>query len=139
MAADRTHDLFHQPPLLTSANLNWSGLQLEYRCELPSEFPESSLDAHIVTMLTHVPSRPHIRRVLDERRREAIVDVGEIVVVPAHVGHGVQWDTKGVFVMATIDPLVLARTIDPAEESGQLSLRPQFSRPDPRSAGIGDL
>jgi AraC family transcriptional regulator len=124
-------DLFHQAPLLTSAGLNWSGLQLEYRREPPSEFPESSMGAHTITMLTHVPSPPRVRRILDGQCREEVVDVGEIVVVPAHIGHGVQWDTEGTFVMATLATEALARVIDPAAEVGQWSLRPQFSCPDP--------
>ena len=103
--------VFARSPLLTSLAAGWDGIYFAHDYHLPGETPEVFAKQHGIAILTEASIPRQVERTLNGRfQREQVVQ-GDIVVVPASVGHSAQWNTAGGVIYLGFDPAVFAHAI----------------------------
>ncbi|MEM9925088.1 MAG: AraC family transcriptional regulator [Cyanobacteria bacterium P01_D01_bin.50] len=135
---DEINQIFPRKPILTSQNTGWDGICFRYMSVPASETPEvCSPLAHSIAIFTHDNYVARADRTLDGRFKCDSVVGGDIVIIPAHVGHKAAWDKEGDFIILAFETKHFARAIDESAEPEQVQLIPHFATPDPLVLQIG--
>ncbi len=135
---DEVNKLFPRSPILTSQNAGWDGISFKYMFQPAYETPEVSTPlGHSIAIFTHGNYIIHADRKLDGRFHRDSVVGGDIVIVPANIGHKAAWDAEGDFIILGIETKNFARAVDESAEPEQVQLIPHFATPDPLVLQIG--
>jgi len=122
------------PPLLTSHRTQWQTIVMGYMHQPAYEFPEVCLPWHGVGIFTN--SAPTERTINGTTKNDAF-NPGDIVVVPAKIGHGVRWTDTVEMLFIGLDPSLFHDAIDDATSRHQTALVPHFATPDPLVYQLG--
>lgn len=98
------------------------------------ELPEVSIPLDGVGIFT---SSNVSERTIDGISNSESTNVGDIVVVPANIGHSVRWFTEGEMIVIGLDTSLVSSAIDNAAYFTQTELLPHFSTPDPLVYQLG--
>jgi AraC family transcriptional regulator len=120
-------------PLLSSVQSEWQGIALEYFRYPPFETPEYAYPEHKIAIHTHIPEDLQVERRLDGRFQSDRVVEKQVIVVPAHVTHQVQWDRASEFLILSVTPALLSQVAD----GSIVDLVPRLPQPDPLIHQIG--
>ncbi|HCF26193.1 MAG TPA: AraC family transcriptional regulator [Cyanobacteria bacterium UBA11049] len=124
-------------PVITSKEAEWNGIYLAYDYYLPGETPEILVQQHGIIIFTEVPTPIAAERKLDDRfQREQVVQ-GDVVVIPANIGHRVQWDTAGGIIMLGFEPAVFTHAMYETIAPDRVAIAPHFAKPDPLICQLG--
>ena len=124
------------PPLLSSRQLGWESLNLNYYRYGNCETPVHVLEHHGIGLIL---DRGRVERRLDGVYQLETTTVGSIAIIPAQVEHWSAWKGIGRFMMLSILPEAIAQ-IDPNTVNPDLiELIPTFAqaKPDPLIHGVG--
>ena len=133
-ASDR---LLSNHPSLSSAPLGWQGITLEYRCIGAGAMPEIYTPWHIITFVCNAPTTPKVVRYSRTKQWQDELRLGDVVIIPATVGYGVEWDTDIEALTLVLEPPDFATAIDEAQDPSQVEVIPQFSQTDPLLYQLG--
>lgn len=104
---------------------------------LPGETPEVAAQQYGIGIFTEVPTLIRAERKLDDRfQREQVVQA-DVVVVPANIGHRVQWDTAGGIIMLGFEPTVFTQAIYETIAPDRVAIAPHFAKLDPLICQMG--
>lgn len=127
-----------QLPILTSKEAGWHGIYLAYdRYQLPGETPEFAAQQYGISIFDQVPQPIHAKRKLDGRSRYEQVVQGDVVIVPAHTSHQVQWEEAGSVLMLGFEPTILNYAIYEMVDPEKVAIAPHFAAPDPLICQLG--
>lgn len=118
-------------PKWSSASLGWQGLTLEYRCMKAGAMPEIYTPWHVITFVVNAPKTPKVVRSSGGKQWRDEARLGDVVVIPAMVGYGVEWDTDLETLTLALDPPDLATAVEAAQDPAQVEIIPKFSQTDP--------
>ncbi|MEL6319333.1 MAG: AraC family transcriptional regulator [Cyanobacteria bacterium J06626_14] len=140
MSIDFTRDsevlrVFPSGSLLSSQPGQWNGVHLSYYQHLPHELPETVSNQHLILVHLEIPTWAEQR--LDNQFQENQFQVGEILIVPAHMPHYARWDTEHRYLILSLDPITFLSAVQSAESWDKAELLPHFATADPLIHGIG--
>lgn len=127
---DTTERLLPRPPILSSLKAGWKNAYLEYHYQPSGEHPEACTSGHTIAVFTKVGDRNQAQRTVDGRYYKHSVKEGDIILVPAYVGHKSWWYGESEFILLGFDCDVFARAIDESGESERIQLIPQVATSD---------
>lgn len=133
--AAEVDSVFSAPPLASTHGFCWQGLYVDCRREPAAELEEVAVPWPSVLLFTQLPTPTLAERWLDGRFKLEQVHPGDVIVLPAHTGHGCRWNAAGEFINLVFDPLLLDRTLDPAAPPTELV--PHFASQDPLILQLG--
>jgi AraC family transcriptional regulator len=122
------------PPLLTSAATQWRTISMTYMHQPTHEFPEICLPAPFIAICT---ASALTERTIDGTSKMDSIQTGDIVVVPANVGHGVRWTGEVGILLIGLDPALFIEAIDGSTNLKPTQLIPHFATPDPLVNQLG--
>ena len=124
------------PPLLSSRQLGWKNLNLNYYRYGNCETPVHVLEHHAIGLIL---DRGKVERKLDGVYRLETTTVGSVAIIPAQVEHWSAWKGIGRFMMLSILPEAIAQIDPDVVNSDLVELIPTFAKakPDPLIYGIG--
>ncbi len=123
-------------PLLSSEQVGWNGIRLEYHCQPPHEAPEH-FDAEHEINIPYLKHPQKINWTLDGCYQGQHVTCGEIAIVPANVSHGLSWDFEVEFIMLSVAPELVTRTAYESIDPDCIEIVPTLAKPDPLVCQIG--
>lgn len=126
-----------QPPLLSSLEAGWTGIQLGFFEQPPNTMPEIVTPRHSIIVFTDAPKPILAERYLDGRFRRDRVIPGDILVIPAHVSHQASWDTQGSYIALVLEPSTFAGAVCEWVDPDRFELVPHFATPDPLVYQLG--
>jgi len=122
--------VFPRAPLLTSLAAGWNGIYFAHDYHLPGETPEVFAKQHGIAIFTEVTTPRQVERTLDGHfQREQVVQ-GDILVVPANLGHRAQWNEAGGVIYLGFDPTVFAHATYELLDPDRIELIPHFATSD---------
>ncbi|MEO1350513.1 MAG: AraC family transcriptional regulator [Cyanobacteria bacterium J06635_15] len=121
--------VFSGPPLITTGGFQ-HGLHIDCRWEPASEVEEVATPWHVAVVFTSLAEPAVAERKLDGRVKIEQVHPGDVIIVPAHVGHGAKWNASGEFISFAFEPTALVHAVDPAIAPSELTLVPKFATQD---------
>lgn len=124
------------PPVRTSENLMWTGIQVQHHRSPAWENPEHTMTQHVL-VVHHANQTIQAERTMAGRRQEEHLDRGQIVVIPAQTPHKIRWHGDGDFTLLLLDPLHLAQTAHESVNVDRVEIMPQFARFDPLLYQLG--
>lgn len=122
------------PPRLTSLETPWRTISMAHMQQPTHELPEVSLPFPFIAICTAAAST---ERTIDGITKADSIQTGDVVVVPAHVGHGVRWIGEVGIILIRLDPVLFTQAIADATSSKPTQLAPQFATPDPLVYQLG--
>ena len=130
----RVPSLYPRPPLLNSLTTPWQTIAMGYMHQPAYEFSDVCIPWHGITILT----TPGItERTLDGISKTDSASPGDIIVLPAGVGHSARKLGEGEMILIGLDPALFAYAIDDATNLNRTKLVPQFATPDPLVCQLG--
>lgn len=131
------HQLYPQPPLLSSAQAGWDGIQLEYHQQPPHQVPENYSKQHRIIFNAQNSSYSLVEQMTKNRFQTEQPENGAITVIPAKMSNWASWDKERQFITLSFESSVLARYTADLTDTNDAELIPSFSKPDPLIHGIG--
>jgi AraC family transcriptional regulator len=126
--------LYPQAPLLSSFTTHWQRISMVYIHQTTYELPEVCSPLHGVAIFT----TPGVsERTIDGNTQVNSIAPGDMMVIPAHVGHSTRWRGEGNVIVIGLDTSIFAEAIDDAVNFAPAKLMPQFPTPDPLVAQLG--
>ena len=123
-----------RPPRLTSLKTQWQTIAMAYMHQPTYEFPPVCLPYPFIAICT---ASAHTERTIDGVTKIDSIKTGDIVVVPANVGHGVRWVGEVGILLIRLDPALFTSAIEDATNLNATELLPQFATPDPLVYQLG--
>lgn len=117
-----------RPPLLTSLEMEWQTISMAYMHQPTHAFPQVCLPYPFIAVCT---ASAFTERTIEDVSKSDSIKTGDIVVIPANVGHGVRWVGEVGIILIGLDPALFAYAIDDDSNLNQTKLVPQFATPDP--------
>ena len=117
------------PPVCTSENLGWTGIQVQHHRSPAWENPEHTMRQHVL-VVHHANQTIQAERSMAGRRQAEYLDRGQIVIIPAQTPHQIRWHGDGDFTLLLLDPLHLAQTAYESVSIDRVEIMPQFARFD---------
>ena len=118
-------------PLLTSKDTDWEGIYLAYdEIEKPGATKEIVSAQHNILIFTEAPELVISQRNLDGKIKQEQIQAGDVVIIPAHTSHQVQWESSGAWIMLGFEPHVFARSLYETIDPDNLELIPHFAQTD---------
>jgi AraC family transcriptional regulator len=124
-------EILPRSPLLSSHRLEWKGVRVEYHHQPPHQIPEFCPTQHLVVIHTEMPSSIHSEQTLDGRFSDQPAKSGDVFIVPANVFYQAQWNSKGSFILISLEPTTFIRTIYESIDPDRVELLPHLQTPDP--------
>lgn len=126
------------PPLLTSQQRKWNGLEVQSHQQPPGEIPEHISDKHVIAI--HYPQKLLLcERFLENRRKIEQIENGQIAIVPANVSHQSRWHDVISATVIIIEPQLIAHIAYESVNSDKVELLPTFAIHDPIIHHLGSL
>lgn len=129
--------VFSKLPMLTSLDANWNGIYFVYDFLPPGEVQEIAAEQHGIAIFTDLAAPIQAQRKIDGQSRQEQVKSGDIVIAPAKVSTGSQWNASGGVIFLGFDPTEMTRTIEQSFDVSSAELIPQFATADPLVHQIG--
>jgi AraC family transcriptional regulator len=123
-----------RPPLLTSVETQWQTISMAHMHQPTHELPEVSLPYPFIAICT---ASAFTERTIDGTSKIDSIQTGDVVVVPANVGHGVRWTGEVGILLIRLDPVLFTQAIADATPCPPTRLTPQFATPDPLVYQLG--
>lgn len=123
-----------RPPLLTSRATPWRTIAMAHMQQPTHELPEVSLPFPFIAICT---ASAFTERTIDGITKVDSIQAGDVVIVPAHVGHGVRWTGEVGIILIRLDPVLFTQAIADATSSRPTRLAPHFATPDPLVYQLG--
>ena len=122
--------------LVSSHNMNWSGIHLGYYHLPPHSIPEKISPQHLILIHPQLTQKMNVEQRFGKRVQKIQIQDGDVIIIPAHVPHQASWDREHSYISLSLDPKKLAHAafsadLDPVE------LIPCFQKADPLILGIG--
>jgi AraC family transcriptional regulator len=117
-----------KPPLLTSSAAQWQTISMAYMRQPTHEFPETCLPIPAIAICT---DSAYTKRTIDGISKVDSITTGDILVVPANVGHGVSWQGDVGIILIGLNPILFHQFNEDAATRHPTKLIPQFATPDP--------
>ncbi len=129
--------LYQEPPLLSSHQAGWDGIQLEYHQQPPHQVPENYSKQHRI--IINAQNLPYclVEQMTKNRFQTEQPEKGAITVIPANINNWACWDKERQFITLSFESSILARYTADLTDSNDAELIPSFSKPDPLIHGIG--
>lgn len=134
---DEVRQLLTVEPLLSSQNVEGSGVYLDYYQHTPSEVSEHAPKQHLILINTQVSELAQYEQMLDDRLQSDDLRAGHVVVVPADVRNRACWRTKHSYILLSIDPTVFRHRALELTGSDGFDLIPHFASLDPLLYRLG--
>lgn len=121
--------LLPRKPLLSSQELKWEGICVQYYRQPAWETPYAYSTYHsiIVNHTQHIQTECW----LEDRQQHKQSEKGEVVVIPANTPNKHSWDREGEFSLLLLDPTYIAQVADESIGMEQVKILPYFATPDP--------
>ena len=128
-------NLYPRPPLLSSFQTQWQRISMVYTHQTATdELPEVTHLLHGVAIFT----TPGISEwTIDGTTKVDSNTPGDIVIVPANVGHSTRWQSEAKIIVIGLENSLFAEANDETLHSTQPKLRPQFPTADPLVYRLG--
>ena len=107
---DSTPQIVVGDRLLSSHQAGWPNIVLEYWSRAPQEVPVYSSKQH--TVVIRLQTEKNTERKLDGVFRQENIQIGDLVLIPAHVEHWARFQEDAELVILSLAPKALATTID---------------------------
>ncbi len=120
--------LLPQPPLVSSQELGWEGICVQYHRQPVWETPHACGPHHSI-VVHH--SKFHIERLLDGRRQQERIFKGDIAIIPANTPNYQCWDREGEFSLLFLEPTHIAKIAYESIDVDRVEILPHFATPDP--------
>jgi AraC family transcriptional regulator len=118
--------MFSAPPIVSTDGFCWQGLHLDCRWEPAAEMEEVSAPWPSILLFTQLPEPTVAERRLDGCFKVEQVHPGDVIILPAQVGHGCRWHAAGEFINLVFDPFRLGQSL----ETTAAELVPHFATQD---------
>ena len=122
--------------LLSSSNLNWSGIHLGYYHLPPHSIPEKISPQHLILIHSQLPLEMNVEQRFDKRLQRIQIQDGDIIIIPANIPHRANWDREHSYISLSLDPQKLTHAAFSADLE-PVELVPCFKKADPFILGIG--
>ena len=129
--------LYPEAPLLSSNELGWDGIQLQYHQHPPHKLSENYSKQHRIIIHDHSPSPPLVEEMIEHRLQTKQFGDGDVTVVPANVLNSAAWDRSYRFITLSFEPSTFARHTFDLTEGAEVEFILNFSKPDPLIHSIG--
>ncbi|BAY82631.1 AraC family transcriptional regulator [Calothrix parasitica NIES-267] len=129
-----TSKVLKRPNLLSSHQVKWHGIYLEYHQHPPHETPEHYPKQHVLAIQTL--GKVEAERRLDGRLKQEQINVGDVCVVPAHTSHWIHSNGEQELILLSLEPSFL-KHIAYESIASKIELIPHFAKPDPLIHQIG--
>ncbi|MES1021409.1 AraC family transcriptional regulator [Gloeocapsa sp. BRSZ] len=123
--------------ILSSQNVNWNGVSLNYYRYPPDEFSTVYFKQHLLTINTEVPDSIQVEQTIGEKVETAQHTAGDIIVIPANTPYNARWNAEHSFIVLGVDPTVLMHHALETIEQDDIALSSHFTKTDPLIHGIG--
>ena len=120
--------LLPQPPLLSSQELGWEGICVQYHRQPVWETPHACGPHHSI-VVHH--SKFQIERLLDGRRQQERIVKGDVAIIPANTPNYQCWDREGEFSLLFLEPTHIAKIAYESIDVDRVEILPHFATPDP--------
>lgn len=134
---DGIQKLLRNEPLISSNHAKWNGVYFEYRQSTAYEVPEYSPCQHLVIINTQVCDYTQYEQKLDNRLQHDPLRKGDVVIIPANVGHRARYYTMHYYVLLSIDTALFQNSALMLTDLDRIDLIPHFAMSDPLLCGIG--
>jgi AraC family transcriptional regulator len=126
--------LYPQSPLLSSLTTQWQRIAMVYTHQTAYELPEVCAPLSGVAIFT----TPGVsERTIDGKTQVNSISPGDVMVIPAKVGHSTRWTGEGDVIVIGLEASLFTDAMDDAAHFTQAELVPQFPTPDPLIAQLG--
>ena len=132
---DTRKEVLHRAPLLSSHNLGWENLGLEYHLQPPYESPEHYATHH--TLVIRLRSHSSLERWLGECYRSENCIPGDVAVIPAYVIHRAATTKESKFIALTLNSQSVLNIAYESVNPDSVEIIPHFSKSDPLIYHIG--
>lgn len=127
--------IFPSGALLSSQDGHWNGIHLSYYQHSPCEIPETISKQHLILVHLEIPTQA--RQKIGTRFQQDHLQVGDILIIPAHTPHYARWDTEHRYLILSLAPSGFLPMVQTTEEWEAAELVPHFATADPLVHGIG--
>jgi AraC family transcriptional regulator len=124
-------------PLLSSRNVGWNGLQLEYYREPAGEQPEHCFEQYHVLCVETIDRPCSARKWINGESEAKPIVKGDIFIIPEHVRYREQWDGDIEFISLALESCFVKQVANELVNSDTVELLPHFPKPDPLIYQIG--
>ena len=125
-------------PLLTSKDTDWDGMYLAYdRIIQAGETQEIVTPQYGVLIFTETPELVISRRNIAGEIQQEEIQVADIVIIPAHATHQVQWSTPGSWIMLGFEPRIFERALYETVDFDSIEITSHFAQNDPLIHQLG--
>ena len=121
--------LLPRKPLLSSQELHWDGVCVQYHCQPAWETPY--VDSSYHSIIVNHGQQIQTEHWLDNRKQKEQTNKGEIVVIPANTRNKHIWDREGEFFLLCLDPTYIAKIAYESIGVERVEILPYFAMPDP--------
>lgn len=129
--------VFPRPPLRSSENLGWDGIEVQQHCQPAWESPECAHPTHILAVAFNSDVVQSERWFDGHRQQEQIGQENNIAIIPAMVQHRGTWDREVYFSVLSLDPDRLVQMAYESITTDCVELIPQHTMQDPFIDWIG--
>lgn len=130
--------LLPNAPLLSSHQLGWNGIHVQYHQQPAWETPDSCGPHHTI-IISHSEQPIKTVRVLDGCIQSEQALIGDVAVIPANVQHKALWDREGNFSLLFLEPKYIVHSAYEFIDADRVEIVPHFATPDPLIYQIGLL
>jgi AraC family transcriptional regulator len=132
---NRFPEILERPPVLTSYDAGWSGINLELQEQPPGETPEFCLN-HDVVVVNPV-SRFQVEQVSEGTRQKALFFPGVVAICPKHQSKRFLWDRQIQVLSLNLKPDLLVTNAIELLEKDDVELVPHLCLEDGLILHIG--
>jgi AraC family transcriptional regulator len=139
MTIDRFLEFSHlgRSPILSSINLNWQEIYLEYGKYSAGETPEHSDRATDIFIYQFRALQSLRWKVNGQSWQENAIAQNAIAIVPANVLHKLSWEAQIETIKISLSPDLIARVAWESIAPANVEIEPTFARYDPLIAHLG--
>ena len=121
--------------LLSSHQAGWQNIALEHWWRAAQEIPVYSAKQHAIVI--HLKNKGNTERKMNGVFQQENNQIGDIVLVPAHVEHWASFQQEAEIIIISLAPETLASTAHDEIDPDRVELTPQFAASDPLLEQIG--
>ncbi|MEG4105680.1 AraC family transcriptional regulator [Microcoleus sp. S13_C5] len=128
--------IFPRPSLLSSETLGWESIHVQHHRQPSWEVPKHYNQQHVIC-IKHIQNAYRTEHTLDGRRESHRVGDGSILLIPAQIEHGGNWDKEINFTLLMLEPTHIVQIAHEFVDTDRVNLVPLFNEPDALIHQIG--
>ncbi len=121
--------IFPHLPLLSSKQLGWNGIHLEYHHQPAHKTPEHCYAQHVISIHRERPVT--VEQIGNGRFQRKHLVHGDITIYPAGQGQSVRWDRETNFIDLYLETEFLERAASELSSTSHIEIIPQLKVTDP--------